>query len=180
MSQNTVGAKALKFVYRFVEADDDSYHAWVLPERLPPDVFAACRRAEAVWFSDMEEYGQRGFWAWDPLKAKPVLEKFGYTLAPEVQVQAEKLAAKEKAAEAMLHLAKSTRSACPKCGKLLKLGAWGASHATLHCYSCEYTMVMDSAGREVAAGFDGEMNKKYGVTLFWERVVARQLEEATI
>jgi len=156
----------VKFKKIFVDADD-SFEAWVIVNRLPHDVFLACKKAGAVWYVDMKEYGRKGFWGWNVIKAAEVLKKLGYEVDPESLMAARKDEEKKKMIRETAGVALKTKIICPKCGEKTSLASYGTRSALFRCHRCRYSAVINADGKIVAQGFDEDFKE-------FEEVVGRE------
>ena len=153
-------AEVVKFKKIFVDADDDSFEAWVIVNRLPRDVFLACKKAGAVWYVDMKkEYGRKSFWGWNVIKAAEVLKKFGYEVDPESLMVARKDEEEKKMLRETVRVASETKIICPKCGEKTRLVSYNARSALFKCYRCKYSAVINADGKIVAQGFNEDFKE---------------------
>jgi ribosomal protein S27AE len=153
-------AEVVKFKKIWVDADDDSFEAWVIVNRLPRDVFLACKKAGAVWYVDMKkEYGRKSFWGWNVIKAAEVLKKFGYEVDPESLMAARKDEEEKKMLRETVRVASETKIICPKCGEKTSLASYGTRSALFKCYRCDYSAVINADGKIVAQGFDKDFKE---------------------
>jgi hypothetical protein len=172
-------AGVVKFKRIYVDADDDSFYAWIIVDRLPYDVFLACKKAKAVWYVDLSEYGRRGFWEWDVLKAADVLKKFGYEVDEESLRVAKKEEERIRMAREMTEIASKITITCPKCGEKLNFGVWNSKSAAFTCHSCRWSAVINRDGKIVVQGFDEdfkEFEKEMGGK-YWTYVVMDAIED---
>lgn len=168
--------KIVRFRRIFVEADDDSFYAWVIENKLPYDVFMACKKVGAVWYVDLSEYERKGFWGWDVLKAREVLVNYGYEVDEASLKKAQEIEERRKALEEMRKKAETLNLTCPKCNQKLYVGAWKTKCASLHCYNCRYDVVVDYNLRVVDAGFRDEKNEEYNA-FWWTDKLMERLED---
>jgi len=173
----------IKFVRRFVDLEDDSFSYTTLSDRVPREVFTELLHAGAAHKIEInEEYGSERAgirWSFDAQKSIPILQHAGYTVvnADEAIAGEKEGEERRKASQAMKQLAQNTVVKCPKCGDRLQPGSWSFAMATMHCYSHKFTAVLRADGKIEDQGFDDEKNREYGVQLFWERIIARNLED---
>ena len=167
----------VKFKRVWINADDDSFYAWKIEEKIPQKIFNECKKEGAVWFVDMTEYwGKGGFWSWNVEKAEKVLKRFGYKVDEKsLRKWNEELEIKRKIKE-MEEFARNFENQlkCPVCGASLKLGSWTAETAVLHCYEHDYAVVIHKDGRKIE-GFEA-LNRVLDVW-FWDRLVEEKMIE---